>query len=150
MTSCHRGATGSEANNHFVRTRIHCLWHPNSPDEPDNHLIELAVAGDADLIVTRHVHELRGAELRFASLQVLSPPDFLTSCNLNALAVCLHDEKHRRLKALVKKRGTPLSHLVDDMTTVMLAEFDAETRFRLRVARAWGRRHGVCSGWMRP
>jgi hypothetical protein len=31
-----------------------------------------------------------------------------------------------------------LNRLIDDMTTVMLAEFDAETRFRLRAARGAG------------
>ena len=36
-----------------------------------------AVAGDADFIVTRNMRDLRGAELRFRSLQVLSPEDFL-------------------------------------------------------------------------
>ena len=51
-------------------TRIYFLWRPNLKDESDNHLVELAVAGDADFIVTR-------AELRFRSLQVLSPEDFL-------------------------------------------------------------------------
>lgn len=58
-------------------TRIYYLWRPNLPDESDNHLIELAVAGDADVIVTRNVRDLRGAELRFASLRVLSPEGFL-------------------------------------------------------------------------
>ena len=37
-----------------------------------------------------------------------------------------------------KSRGTPLNRLIDDMTTVMLAEFDAETRFQLRAARGAG------------
>lgn len=58
-------------------TRIYFLWRPNLPDETDNHLIELAVAGDADVIVTRNLRDLRGVELRFASLRVLSPEDFL-------------------------------------------------------------------------
>lgn len=48
--------------------------------------------------------------------------------------VRLPGEKHRRLKALAKSRGTPLNRLIDDMTTVMLAQFDVETRFRLRAA----------------
>ena len=43
----------------------------------DNHLIELAVAGDAIAIVTRHLHDLQGAQLRFGSLRVVSPEDFL-------------------------------------------------------------------------
>ncbi len=57
---------------------------------------------------------------------------------MTALTVRLPDEKHRRLKALAKSRGTPLNRLIDEMTTVMLAEFDAETRFRVRAARGAG------------
>ena len=56
-----------------------------------------------------------------------------------ALTVRLPDEKHRRLKALAKSRGTPLNRLIDEMTTMMLAEFDAETRFRLRAAHGEGK-----------
>jgi len=55
-----------------------------------------------------------------------------------ALTVRLSDEKHRRLKALAESRGTPLNRLIDEMTTVMLAEFDAETRFKARAARGAG------------
>ncbi len=58
-------------------TRIYFLWRPNLPDEADNHLIELSVAGAADVIVTRNLRDLRGAELRFTSLRALSPEDFL-------------------------------------------------------------------------
>lgn len=53
---------------------------------------------------------------------------------MSALTVRLSDDKHRRLKLLAKSRGTPLNRLIDDMATAMLAEFDAETRFRLRAA----------------
>lgn len=58
---------------------------------------------------------------------------------MTALTVRLPDEKHRRLKALAKSRGTPLDRLIDDMTTLMLAEFDAETRLQVRSARGKGR-----------
>ena len=58
-------------------TRVYFLWRPNLKDESDNHLIELAVAGDADVIVTRNLRDLRGAELRFEPLRILSPEDFL-------------------------------------------------------------------------
>lgn len=51
-----------------------------------------------------------------------------------ALTVRLPDEKHSRLKALAKSRGTPVNRLIEEMTTLMLAEFDAETRFRLRAS----------------
>ena len=56
-----------------------------------------------------------------------------------ALTVRLPDDKHARLKALAKSRGTPLNRLIDEMTTAMLAEFDAETRFRLRVVQGEGK-----------
>jgi predicted DNA-binding protein len=54
---------------------------------------------------------------------------------MSALTVRLSDEKHLRLKALAKSRGTPLNRLIDEMTTLMLTEFDAETRFAVRAAR---------------
>ena len=56
-----------------------------------------------------------------------------------ALTVRLPDDKHRRLKALAASRGTPLNRLIDEMTTVMLADLDAETRFRLRTSQGAGR-----------
>ena len=56
-----------------------------------------------------------------------------------ALTVRLPDEKHLRLKALARSRGTPLNRLIDEMTTLMLAEFDAETRFRLRAGQGAGK-----------
>jgi len=56
-----------------------------------------------------------------------------------ALTVRLPDEKHQRLKALAKSRGTPLNRLIDEMATLMLAEFDAETRFRIRAKRGSGK-----------
>lgn len=58
---------------------------------------------------------------------------------MTALTVRVPDEKHRRLKALAKSRGTPLNRLIDEVTTLMLAEFDAETRFRLRAERGAGK-----------
>ena len=57
-----------------------------------------------------------------------------------AFTARLPDDKHRRLKALAASRGTPLNRLIDEMTTVMLAEFDAETRFRLRASQGTDRK----------
>jgi len=51
---------------------------------------------------------------------------------MSALTVRLPDDKHQRLRALAESRGTTLNRLIDDMATVMLAEFDAETSFKLR------------------
>ena len=58
-------------------TRIYYLWRPNLPDEGDNHLVELAVAGNADCIVTRNLRDLARGELRFAAVRVQSPEQLL-------------------------------------------------------------------------
>lgn len=49
-----------------------------------------------------------------------------------AFTVGLPGDKHLRLKALARSCGMPLNRLIDEMATLMLAEFDAETRFQLR------------------
>jgi hypothetical protein len=58
---------------------------------------------------------------------------------MSALTVRLSDDKHARLRALAQSRGTTLNALIDEMTTVMLVENDAEVRFRLRAARGAGK-----------
>lgn len=58
-------------------TRIYYAWRPNLPDEADNHLIELAVAGGASFIVTRNLRDVARMELRFPQIRVVSPEDFL-------------------------------------------------------------------------
>jgi predicted nucleic acid-binding protein len=60
-----------------IWTRIYFGWRPNVPDEGDNHLIELAVAGGARAIVTRNLRDLSRMELRFPKLRLLTPEDFL-------------------------------------------------------------------------
>jgi len=56
---------------------VYYLWRPNLRDEGDNHIVELAVAGSAAMIVTNNVADFRGAELRFPEIRVLRPPDAL-------------------------------------------------------------------------
>lgn len=58
-------------------TRIYFGWRPNLPDEGDNHLIELAVAGGASHIVTRNTKDLKSKELRFPNLTAITPAQFL-------------------------------------------------------------------------
>ena len=57
---------------------------------------------------------------------------------MTALTVRLPDEKYRRLRTLAQARGTSVNRLVDEMATMILAEFDAETHFQTRVARGRG------------
>ena len=54
------------------------LWRPNLPDEGDNHLVELAVAGTATSLVTHNVRDFRGGELRFPQFEIGTPEEFLT------------------------------------------------------------------------
>lgn len=58
-------------------TRVYFGWRPNLPDEADNHLIELAVAGGAHGIVSRNLKDLRCGQLCFPQLRLLDPQTFL-------------------------------------------------------------------------
>ena len=55
---------------------IYFLWRPNLPDEGDNHVLELAVAGNAAVVITHNVSDFAG-ELRFPRLQIMTPGQFL-------------------------------------------------------------------------
>jgi predicted DNA-binding protein len=57
---------------------------------------------------------------------------------MSALTIRLSDDKYERLKALSRRRGTSVNRLIDEMATLLLAEFDAEARFQLRVERGRG------------
>ncbi|MES2440390.1 MAG: putative toxin-antitoxin system toxin component, PIN family [Verrucomicrobiota bacterium] len=59
--------------------KVYFLWRPNLPDEADNHLIELALAGSAGTIVSNNLKDLRHGELRFPGLQILNPGQFLST-----------------------------------------------------------------------
>ena len=50
------------------------------------------------------------------------------------LTIRLPDDKHERLKYLAKSRGISVNKLIDELSTVALAEFDAATRFRAMAA----------------
>ncbi len=62
-------------------TKVYYNWRPNLKDEADNHLIELAIAGNAKTIVTRNLRDFASMELKFPELQILSPEDFLNQQN---------------------------------------------------------------------
>jgi len=56
---------------------VYYLWRPNLLDEADNYLIELALAGGADYILTHNVRHFRNAELRFPNLKIRTPSQYL-------------------------------------------------------------------------
>ncbi len=55
---------------------IHFLWRPNLRDEADNHLVELALAGNAQWIVTGNKADLVSGELLFPKLRIVGPAEF--------------------------------------------------------------------------
>lgn len=58
-------------------TRVYVVWRSNLPDEADNHLIELAVAGAARVVVARNLRDLNRAGLKFPGLRCLDPASFM-------------------------------------------------------------------------
>lgn len=51
------------------------------------------------------------------------------------LTIRLPDDKHSRLKQLAEYRQISMNKLIEELSTVALAQFDAELRFRARAAR---------------
>jgi uncharacterized protein len=58
---------------------IYYLWRPNLRDEADNHLIELAIAGNARFLVTNNLKDFQNTQLVFPNLVTTSPQDLLRS-----------------------------------------------------------------------
>ena len=61
---------------------------------------------------------------------------------MRTMTIRLPDDKHDRLKALAARRGLSLNKLIEEFSTVALAEFDAETRFLAR-AKMGDRQRGL-------
>ena len=56
---------------------ISYLWRPNLRDESDNHLVELAVAGNAAWILTGNTRDIEAGELIFGGFRVATPGAWL-------------------------------------------------------------------------
>ena len=51
------------------------------------------------------------------------------------LTIRLPDDKHTRLKELAQSRGISINKLMEELSTIVLTEFDAYTRFKVMAAR---------------
>lgn len=58
---------------------VYYLWRPNLRDESDNHLIELAIAGNAQIIATKNVKDFLNSDLIFPNLSILKPEQIIKS-----------------------------------------------------------------------
>ena len=54
---------------------------------------------------------------------------------MSVLTIRVPDGKHLRLKHLAKSRGISVNKLIEELSTVALAQHDTEMRFRARAAR---------------
>ncbi len=50
------------------------------------------------------------------------------------LTIRLPDEKHNRLKELAQAKGISVNKLIEELSTIALTEFDANTRFKAMAA----------------
>lgn len=58
-------------------TPVYFLLRPNLPDEADNHVVELACAGNARWLVTNNLRDFARAELMIPGISVASPERLL-------------------------------------------------------------------------
>ena len=56
---------------------IYYSWRPNLRDEGDNHIIELAVAGNAKIVATNNIRDFQKAELSFPNISILTPTQII-------------------------------------------------------------------------
>lgn len=54
---------------------------------------------------------------------------------MSTLTIRLPDEKHERLREMARQRGISVNRLIDELSTIALAQFDAESRFKALAAR---------------
>jgi predicted transcriptional regulator len=54
---------------------------------------------------------------------------------MSTLTIRLPDDKHLRLRKLAEHRSMSINKLMEELATISITEFDAETRFRARAKR---------------
>lgn len=74
----HRRALWSALASRCRWVRVYYLWRPNLPDEADNHVVELAVAGSAEAIVTHNKRDIERTELNFPGLRIVTPGELIS------------------------------------------------------------------------
>ena len=57
--------------------QIYYAWRPNLRDEADNHIVDLAVAGGAEYVITQNIRDFAKMELKFPQLKCETAAEFL-------------------------------------------------------------------------
>jgi uncharacterized protein len=52
---------------------IYYLWRPNLVDKADNHVYDVAIAGNADAIITYNKKHFQNSQLLFPNIEILKP-----------------------------------------------------------------------------
>jgi len=60
-----------------IWVQIWFLWRPNLPDDGDNHVAELAIAGNAAALVTFNLKDFLPAKFAAAGMKILTPAQFV-------------------------------------------------------------------------
>lgn len=56
---------------------IYYTWRPNLRGEADNHVVDLAVAGNAEYIITQNERDFSVMELQFPQLKLAKAAEFV-------------------------------------------------------------------------
>ena len=54
---------------------------------------------------------------------------------MSTLTIRMPESKHTRLRTLARAKGISLNRLLDELSTVALAQYDSEARFRAMATR---------------
>jgi len=56
---------------------IYYTWRPNLSDEADIHIVDLAIADNAEYIITQNTRDFTSMDLKFPSLKLASAAEFM-------------------------------------------------------------------------
>jgi len=56
---------------------VYYKWRPNLRDEADNHVLELALSGNAPIIISSNLKDFRGGDLDMPDVRVINPVEFI-------------------------------------------------------------------------